>query len=125
VRLNAGRGRRSQARWVVFVCTCLAMALSMAFDLLDLDGLEPRALAPGNVIATPAEMERAVPQVVSIPEILGFFSHTPVLRSVSEVSLACPCLRVATCGARISRLRPCVYKRRDAAATIPLPDDPT
>ncbi len=82
------------------------MALYIAFDLLDLDGSEPADSPPGNVMAAATETERLIPQDVLIPEILGPFSHAPVFRSVSEVSQLSPCLRVATCGARFSRLRP-------------------
>jgi hypothetical protein len=80
------------------------MALHIAFDLLDLDGMELTDFLPGNVKAV-AETERVVRQDVLIPEILGPFSHSPVSRFVLEVSTLSPCLRVATCGARFSRLR--------------------
>lgn len=93
-------------------------------DLLALDGSAPTDSPPGNVMAATAETERIVPQVVLVPEILGPFSYSLVFRSVSEVSQLSPCLRVATCGARFSRLRPRVYMSRDAALTIPPPDNP-
>lgn len=124
MRLNRDKRRRSQTWWALFNCACLAMALYIAFDLLDLDGSELRDPRPNNAIAAAAETERVFPRVSAIPEILGSSSHSPVFRSVSEVSQPSPCLHSASFGARLAHLRRRAYLKCEAAAMIPSPDDP-
>ncbi len=106
------------------MCACLAMALYIAFDLLDLDGSVLRDPLFGNAIAAAAETERVFPHVLSIPEILGSFLHSPVFRSVSEVSRPAPYVRMATFGAWLAHLRPRADMKTEAVATIPPPEDP-
>jgi hypothetical protein len=125
VRLKPGKRRRSQVWWVVFTCACLAMALYIAFDLLDLDGSELRDLLPGSAGGAAAETERVFPHVFSTPEILGSFSHSPFSWTVSEVSQPSPGFRMATfvAAARIAR-RSRADMSRATVATIPPPEDP-
>ena len=123
MRLETGKRGRSQAWWAVFMCACLAMALHVAFDLLDLDGSELRDLLPGSAGATTAETERVFPYVFSTPEIVGSFSHSRVFWSVSTVAQPSPCSRVAPLAARLAR-RSLSYVSREAAAVLPPPEDP-
>ena len=45
------KGQLSTSWWAVFLFACLAMALYIAFDLLDLDGSNLRQLGRGGAIA--------------------------------------------------------------------------
>jgi hypothetical protein len=109
------------------MCACLAMAVYIAFDLLDLDGSELRDPLPSNAIAAesaPAETERVFPQRLSTPDALGSFSHSLAFRSAPEVSRPSPSLRIAAFTARLAHLRPRAYMSREAISTITPPDDP-
>ncbi len=118
------RGRRqSWGWWAVFLGACLAMAVYIAFDVIDLDASTFREPDLSSAVADDLAQDEAQRALATPLESPGLISSSLTLPSVEEVPRPLPPLHAVTSTLPL-QLRPRAHVGREAHSTASSATEP-